>query len=72
MKAIAQTRASIGAAIQSLQSIAASDEPDEIASGLASAGDAIAGAIGTMDGVFKGFRRDVEVTARRLAARVQS
>jgi hypothetical protein len=72
MKAISQTRASIGAAIQSLQSIAASDEPDEIAAGIATAGDSIASAIGTMEGTFKGFRRDVEVTARRLAARVQS
>lgn len=71
MKAINQARADISAAVQSLQAVAACDEPDDLAAALAGAGDGIARAIATLDGTFKGFRRDVETTARKLAARAQ-
>jgi hypothetical protein len=69
MKTVDNAKRSIGAAIQALQGALASDEPEVIANALAHGGNGIAEAIATMDGTFKGFRRDVENTAKRLADR---
>lgn len=72
MKIIKQSKSGMSAAIASLQAALAAEEPDDIAAALAAAGMEIQTAIVGMDGVFKGFRRDVETTAKKLAARVQS
>lgn len=69
MKAIDNAKRAIAQSIQALQGALQSDEPDEIAHALAHGGNGIAEAIAGLDGTFKGFRRDVENTAKKLADR---
>lgn len=70
MKTIDTAKRHIGEAIQALQSALTTDEPAAIAVALATAGQGVAESIAGMDSTFKGFRRDVETTAKRLAGGV--
>jgi hypothetical protein len=69
MKAVQQTKALLKAARDALTLAIEAVEPDEIATLTATAGDAVARSIVEMESTFKGYRREVETRAKRLAMR---
>jgi len=70
MKVFQDARAQLRTARDALTKAIEAAEPHEVATLTAEAGDAIARSIAGMDSTFKGYRRDVETRAARLAAKV--
>lgn len=69
MKQISAARGHVVSAIAALQASLSSDEPDELATAYANAGDGVMRAIKAADSVFKGFAPDVQRQATKLATR---